>query len=93
MRIGDVIGKVTLSRCHPSLVGATWLVVTPLSAAGLRGDESGRGEPLVVYDERGAGPGSRITFSEGGEAAAPFSPNPKPVDAYNAALLDHWEVT
>ncbi|HBH51108.1 MAG TPA: carbon dioxide concentrating mechanism protein CcmL, partial [Planctomycetaceae bacterium] len=26
MRIGEVIGKVTLSRVHPSLRGATWLV-------------------------------------------------------------------
>jgi microcompartment protein CcmK/EutM len=42
----------------------------------------------VVYDDLGAGPGSRIAFSEGGEAAQPFYPLDKPVDAYNAAILD-----
>ncbi|MFN9372003.1 MAG: EutN/CcmL family microcompartment protein [Planctomycetaceae bacterium] len=92
MRIGEVIGKVTLSRVHPSLRGATWLVTVPLSLPGLKGEESGRGEPIVVYDEWGAGTGSKIAISEGGEAAAPFLPNQKPVDAYNAALLDTVEL-
>lgn len=92
MRIGEVIGKVTLSRVHPSLRGATWLVTVPLSLAGLKGEDSGRGEPIVVYDEWGAGAGGKIAISEGGEAAAPFLPNQKPVDAYNAALLDTVEL-
>ncbi|GAB4145933.1 MAG: EutN/CcmL family microcompartment protein [Planctomycetaceae bacterium] len=92
MRIADVIGTVTLSRQHESLVGATWLVAVPLSQAGLRGEESGRGEPLIVYDELGAGLGSRIAFSESAEASAPFYPNQKPIDAYNAAILDCVEL-
>ena len=92
MRIGEVIGKVTLSRVHPSLRGATWLVTVQLSLPGLQGEDSGRGEPIVVYDEWGAGIGSKIAISEGGEAAAPFLPNQKPVDAYNAALLDTVEL-
>lgn len=92
MRIGDVIGRVTLSRCHPVLRGATWLVTTPLSLAGLRGDPGGRGEPLVVFDQWGAGEGAKIAISEGGEAAAPFLPEQKPVDAYNSALLDTIEL-
>ena len=32
--------------------------------------------------------GSRIAVSEGGEAAQPFYPEMKPIDAYNAAILD-----
>ena len=36
----------------------------------------------------GAGIGSRIGFSEGAEAAAPFHPKKKPVDAYCACILD-----
>lgn len=88
MRICDVIGKVTLSRCHPSLQGARWLVGVPLSADGIRNDAAGRGEPFVIYDELGAGAGSRIAVSEGAEAAAPFYPDSKPLDAYNAAMLD-----
>ena len=45
-----------------------------------------------MYDELGAGIGSRIALSEGGEAAQPFRPEIKPVDAYNAAVLDQVEM-
>ena len=31
MRIGKVIGTVTLSRSHPSLAGASYRMVVPLS--------------------------------------------------------------
>ncbi len=92
MRVGEVIGKVTLSRCNPMVSGGTWLVVVPLNVAGLKGDVSGRDEPVVVYDELGASPGVRIGFSEGGEAANPFAPDYKPLDAYNACILDTIEV-
>ena len=92
MRIGEVIGTVTLSRCHPSLEGASYRVVVPLTLQDLTDQSSPQGEPLVVFDELGAGPGSRIALSEGGEAAQPFHPEMKPVDAYNAALLDNIRV-
>jgi microcompartment protein CcmK/EutM len=92
MRVGEVIGKVTLSKCSPTVSGGTWLVVVPLSVAGLRGDPAGRDEAVVVYDELGASPGSKIGFSEGGEAANPFAPDYKPLDAYNACILDTIEV-
>ena len=92
MRIGEVIGKVTLSKCHPALTGATWLVVTPLSQAGLKGDAKGRTEPIVLFDERGAGEGALVAISESMEAAAPFYPELKPIDAYNAAILDELEI-
>ncbi len=92
MRVGDVIGKVTLARCHPMVVGGTWLVVAPLTHAGLKGDDRGREEPVIVYDELGAGLGAMIGMSEGAEAGAPFHPDPKPLDAYNACILDTIEV-
>lgn len=87
MRIAEVIGTVTLSRTHPSLVGARWVIGVPFSLEGLKRDRAD-GEDLVIYDNLGAGPGARIGFSEGGEAAAPFFPEKKPVDAYCAVLLD-----
>lgn len=92
MRIAEVIGKVTLSKCHPSLRGAKWVVGVPLSATGLRGRKTGRGEPFVIYDELGADAGMTIAVSESAEAAAPFHPNEKPISAYNAAILDAIEV-
>jgi ethanolamine utilization protein EutN len=91
MRIAEVIGKVTLNRRHPALHGATWVVAVPLTLDGLAGKAAGRGEPFIVYDELGAGAGSRIAVSEGAEAAAPFFPDTKPIDAYNAAILDSIE--
>ncbi len=92
MRIAEVIGKVTLAKGHPSLIGATWLVAVPLLRAGLRDRNVGREDPFVVFDERGAGRGSLIAVSEGAEASAPFHPEQKPIDAYNAAILDNVEV-
>ena len=88
MRIGEVIGTVTLSRWHPSMTGACYKLVVPLSLADLRGQTEERAEEFTVYDELGAGIGHRIAISEGAEAAQPFQPNPKPIDAYNAAILD-----
>lgn len=92
MRIAEIIGTVTLSRMHPSLVGATWKVAVPLSKEGIAGDAKGRGEPFVIYDELGAGRGAIIGVSEGAEAAAPFHPETKPIDGYNAAILDTIDI-
>ncbi|MEX0977243.1 MAG: EutN/CcmL family microcompartment protein [Pirellulales bacterium] len=88
MRIGEVIGNVTLNRGHASLSGATFKLAIPLSLEELAGDARPQGDTIVVYDELGAGLGCRIALSEGGEAAQPFYPEVKPVDAYNAAILD-----
>ncbi|MBX3436022.1 MAG: EutN/CcmL family microcompartment protein [Planctomycetaceae bacterium] len=88
MRIGEVIGGVTLSQCHPTLVGASWRIVVPLDQQGLRDQTIGRGEPFVMFDELGSGNGSLVAVSDGAEASAPFHPDQKPIDAYCAALLD-----
>jgi microcompartment protein CcmK/EutM len=88
MRIAEIIGNVTLSRVHPSMVGARWIIGVPFSLKALRNDASPDGEDVVIYDNLGAGIGARIGFSEGGEAAAPFHPQKKPVDAYCACILD-----
>ena len=89
MRIGDVIGTVTLSRWHPSLAGARFELVVPLSLSDLIGPPGEPAEEIAVFDELGAGAGSRVAISEGREAAQPFYPDVKPIDAYNAAILDH----
>ncbi len=89
MRIGSVIGSVTLSRFHPAVTGAQWKIVVPMSVADLdRKEPNPQTEELVAYDQLGAGLGEWIAFSEGAEAAMPFYPNPIPIDAYVAAILD-----
>ncbi len=88
MRIMECIGKVTLTKCHPSLSGATWKLAVPLMQEALKGATEGRAEPIVILDELGAGDGSLMAVSESAEAAAPFHPETKPIDGYNAAILD-----
>ena len=88
MRIAKVIGNVTLSQWHESFQGASLRLVVPLSLAELRGDEQPMADEMVVWDDNGAGVGSLIAMSEGGEASQPFRPAEKPVDAYASAILD-----
>jgi ethanolamine utilization protein EutN len=92
MRIAEVIGTVTLSRPHPTLTGFRWIMGVPYSLDALKGGVRGDGEDLVIFDNLGAGAGAKIGFSEGGEAAAPFLPEKRAVDAYCAAILDHVAV-
>ena len=92
MRLGTVIGRVTLSKTVPALHGARWLIISPFTREHFqRGSETPPGmskDPtLVVYDDLGGGVGQTIGFVEGREAAQPFE-QPTPVDAINAALVD-----
>ena len=88
MRVAQVIGKVVLARCHPAFDGATLKVARAMSLKDAKSAKTPKTEDLVVYDELGAGNGDRILLSEGGEAAQPFRPELKPVDAYNAGIID-----
>jgi len=92
MKLGAVIGRVTLSQTVPPLIGARWLVVSPFTRdhyqqgtetpPGLSQDPS-----LIVYDDLGGGVGQTIGYVEGREAAQPFD-QPTPIDAVNVALVD-----
>lgn len=88
VRIGRVVGKVILNRCHATMIGATYKIVVPLSLDDLLAERPGQGEDVVAYDELAAGMGALVAISEGREAAQPFHPEEKPVDAYIAAVLD-----
>ena len=94
MKLGAVIGRVTLSQTLPPLVGARWLVVSPFT-----GDHYAHGpvapthlspDPSpIVYDNLGGAVGQTIGYVEGREAAQPFD-QPTPVDAINVALVDEF---
>lgn len=88
MRIAEVIGRVTLSRQHPNLQGARFVIVLPMTSEALLNDSPKRGEEVIAYDALGAAPGDLIGLSEGREAANPFGKKKAPVDAYCACLLD-----
>ncbi len=91
MRLGTVIGRVTLGKTVEGLHGARWLVVSPFTSAHYKADSKAPAvskEPsLVVYDDLGGGVGQTIGFIEGREAAMPFE-KPTPIDAIDAALVD-----
>ena len=92
MRLGTVIGRVTLSQAAPALEGGRFLIVSPFTREHFqRGTEAPAGmskDPsVVVYDDLGGGVGQTIGFIEGAEATAPFD-EPTPIDAINAALVD-----
>ena len=91
MRLGQVIGRVTLHTQDPAYEGARFLVVAPMNRAQLAGGPRlplSKEPNLVVYDDRGAREGDTIGFVEGGEASMPF-PKPTPVDAYIFAIIEH----
>ena len=84
------------------MVGARYRLAVPLSLANLTGASDEIAEELVVYDDLGAGIGSRIAFSEGGEAAQPFRPerqagrrlqrrDPRPGRNGNRNASERWQ--
>lgn len=94
MRLGKVIGRVTLGKTAPEFAGARWLVVTPYNrdyfpGNPCPGDDRLSTEPsVVVYDSLGAGVGDTLGFIEGREAASPFD-GPVPIDAISGVLVDN----
>ena len=92
MKLGTVIGRVTLSQTIAALEGGRWLIVSPFTREHYqRGPNTPPGmskDPsLVVYDNIGGGVGQTIGYIEGREAAQPFE-KLTPIDAVNAALVD-----
>ena len=92
MKLGTVIGRVTLSKSVDLLKGGRFLVVSPFNrdqfAKGIDAKPSMGTDPsLVVYDNLGGGVGDVIGYEEGAEAAQPFEVSP-PIDAINCALVD-----
>lgn len=86
MRLGTVIGRVTLSVRSKKYVGERLLLALPWKTQTF--SDKGKFDPaIVVYDQLGAGVGEKIAISEGREAACPF-PELTPVDAYCSALVD-----
>lgn len=92
MRLGTVIGRVTLSKAVPAFHGGRWLLVSPFTRdhfpQGTKAVSLSKDPSVVVYDSIGGGVGDTIGFIEGREAAQPFD-EPTPIDAINAALIDH----
>lgn len=91
MKVGHVIGRVTLNHKLDAYNGGRFFLVLPATREQLERDTLEplpAGNSLVVYDDLGATLGDRIAFSEGGEASMAFEGD-VPVDAYNCMILDN----
>jgi len=93
MRIGHVIGKITLSVQEEAFHGGRWLVVNPIDTEQINTclktqPTLTKNPSLVIYDNLGAGEGDIIGFVEGAEATASFD-GPCPIDAMNLAIFDN----
>jgi microcompartment protein CcmK/EutM len=97
MRLGIVIGRVTLNIQEPVYKGGTLLLVQPLSKAQFAtvkpnaivtsSASLAKGNSVIAYDELGAGQGAIVGFTEGAEATAPFTCD-APIDAYIACIVE-----
>ena len=92
MRIGEVIGRVTMSRLHPQLQGGRFLLALPMPLAALTDGSPAAGKSSSSSTTWVPAPGSLIGISEGREAANPFGKTKTPVDAYCACLIDQISV-
>jgi len=90
MRLGVVRGHVVLSRAVPSLRGTSLLLVEPVTAANLAARNGrGGGRTLVVADRLSPATGQLVGVVEGREAANAY-PEPTPVDAYCALIVNDY---
>lgn len=90
MRLGTVIGRVTLTQKEPVYNGGRLLIVQPWTREQFAGESVPplpKGSSVIVYDQLGAGMGHTIGFTEGAEATQPFTGD-APVDAYCACIVD-----
>lgn len=92
MKIYKIIGNVTLSRCHPSFSATRLLASEPEGPVLLGAQQDAEPDLVIVWDDCGAGLGAQVAVSDGAEAAQPFKPEMKPVDAYCSAILDQIHI-
>ncbi len=93
MKVGKVIGNVTLSHADSGFRGGRFIMVAPQGTKELTG-QNPRGHSdawtLVAYDNLGAGVGDDILYVEGAEAMQPFDYR-TPLDAVSVALIDTYK--
>jgi ethanolamine utilization protein EutN len=93
MRIGKVIGRVTLDTVYEALIGGRFVIAEVQDRFSLAGEKRKSSETVIVYDNLGATDGDLIAFTESREATMPFYPERRvPLDAYYAAILDDVKI-
>ena len=70
MRVAQIIGTVTLNRCHPSYIGARLAAGRAAVAGRSDGQDGAGGRAAGRWDELGAGVGDKIAAGQGPEASS-----------------------
>ena len=87
MLLGKVIGTVVSTQVYEGLQGVPMLLVLPLAKDGAE-----KGAPVVCADgTRMAGPGERVYYEGGREAAMTLEPWFVPVDHAIVGIVDGVE--
>ncbi len=87
MLIGKVIGTVVATEIYEGMTGVPLLLVQPMAK-----DGTDKGHAVVCADgTRMAGPGERVYYEGGREAAMTLNPSFVPVDHAIVGLVDGVE--
>ena len=92
MKLARTIGSVTLSRFHPSMANAQLRCVEIVDSIDRIDEQPLGGDTIVAWDLCGTGIGDLVALAEGPEAAQPFRPEIKALDASIVALLDEVDL-
>lgn len=88
MEEARVIGTVVVNQAVPALRGRKLLWIQPLLDSGEEG-----GSPVVAIDVTQSGPGTRVIFVRGREAAQALAESFCPVDAAVLGIVDESRST
>jgi len=88
MKLARTVGRVTLSKFHPALRHARFRCVEIVDAIERVDEQPLGGDLVVAWDLCGVGESDLVAVAEGPEAAQPFRPDVKPIDASIVALID-----
>lgn len=92
MKLARTIGSMTLSKAHPAMEKANLRLVEVVDSIDRIDTEPLGGETIVCWDLCSTGIGDLVALAEGPEAAQPFMPDVKPLDACIVALLDEVDL-
>ena len=84
MELARVLGRVVATVKYETLHGVKLLVIQPEDANG-----APQGDPLIAADALQAGPGDRVSWVGGREAAMTLPREFAPVDAAITIIVDH----
>ena len=92
MKLARTIGSVTLSKAHPGMYQTKLRCIELIDSIDQLEQQPLGGDTVVAWDLCSTGIGDLVALAEGPEAAQPFRPDVKPIDASIVALIDQTDL-